>query len=463
MRVARSDPRLLLALAWLAGFTLIDSNIVSLALPDIARALDRPIGALAWVSTLSLLALAAMLLPAGRLNDRYGSRRTLGIGAAAFLLTTALAGVAPSFELLVLARFFQGLAGGILYTVSLAIAVTAFPPERRAGAIGIYFTSGALGAVIGPAVGGVLTDLGGWRLVFLAQLPLPLLVTVGAFALLPRHARVTTTAPIDLAGILAASVFIAAATLALLELALPGLLLAAVVTAAVAVVALAVFVRVERRTTAPAVPLSIFGNGRFVIGAVAGAGAWFAITSSTIYPALYLQLGRGLSATDAGLLLLASPIVSLLLFPFAGRIVAALSVDRALLVGLLLLVGSGAAMLAWGAGTPLWFVVATNLVVGGGLAITLVASAADALSQFTPAEAGTGSALFNSIRQLGAATGVALPAIAFELVAAGSRTAEASLAGSTAAFAVRLAFLVVPLALVVARLRPARADARAST
>jgi MFS family permease len=463
MRVARSDPRLLLALAWLAGFTLIDSNIVSLALPDIARAFDRPIGALAWVSTIYLLALAAMLLPAGRLNDRYGSRRTLGIGAAAFLLTTALAGVAPSFELLVLARFFQGLAGGILYTVSLAIAVTAFPPERRAGAIGIYFTSGALGAVIGPAVGGVLTDLGGWRLVFLAQLPLPLLVTVGAFALLPRHARVTTTAPIDLAGILAASVFIAAATLALLELALPGLLLAAVVTAAVAVVALAVFVRVERRTTAPAVPLSIFGNGRFVIGAVAGAGAWFAITSSTIYPALYLQLGRGLSATDAGLLLLASPIVSLLLFPFAGRIVAALSVDRALLVGLLLLVGSGAAMLAWGAATPLWFVVATNLVVGGGLAITLVASAADALSQFTPAEAGTGSALFNSIRQLGAATGVAVPAIAFELVAAGSRTAEASLAGSTAAFAVRLAFLVVPLALVVARLRPARADARAST
>lgn len=462
MRVARADPRLLLALAWLAGFTLIDSNIVSLALPDIARAFDRPIGALAWVSTIYLLALAAMLLPAGRLNDRYGSRRTLGAGAAAFLLTTALAGVAPSFELLVLARFLQGVAGGVLYTVSLAIAVTAFPPERRAGAIGIYFTSGALGAVIGPAVGGVLTDLGGWRLVFLAQLPLPLLVTIGAFALLPRHARATTRVRIDLAGILAASVFIAAATLALLELALPGLGLVALATAMVAVVALAVFVRVERRTTAPAVPLSIFANTRFVIGAVAGAGAWFAITSSTIYPALYLQLGRGLSATDAGLLLLASPIVSLLLFPFAGRIVAALTVDRALLLGLFLLVGSGAAMLAWGAATPLWFVVATNLVVGGGLAITLVASAADALSQFTPAEAGTGSALFNSIRQLGAATGVALPAIAFELVAAGSRSADASLAGSTAAFAVRLAFLIVPLALVVARLRPVRARAGAS-
>lgn len=463
MRVARSDSRLLLALAWLAGFTLIDSNIVSLALPDIARAFDRPIGALAWVSTVYLLALAAMLLPAGRLNDRYGSRRTLGVGAAAFLATTVFAGAAPSFELLVLARFLQGAAGGVLYTVSLAIAVTAFPPERRAAAIGIYFTSGALGAVIGPAVGGVLTDLGGWRLVFLAQLPLPLLVTIGAVALLPGTARsAASRAPFDLAGVLSASVFIATATFALLELALPGLGLAALATALLAAVALAAFVAIERRAVAPTVPLSIFGNARFVIGALAGAGAWFAITSSTIYPALYLQLGRGLSATDSGLLLLASPIVSLLLFPFAGRIVGALSVDRALLTGLLLLVASAGAMATWGAATPLWFVVATNLVVGGGLAITLVASAADALSQFTPAEAGTGSALFNSIRQLGAATGVAVPAIAFELVAAGSRTAEASLAGSTAAFAVRLVFLAVPLAVVLARLRPERARAGAS-
>src|SRR5688500_11711088 len=113
----RADPRLLLVLAWLAGFTLIDSSIVSLALPDIGRDFDRSVGELAWVSTGYLLALAATLLAAGRLNDRYGSRLILTVGGIAFLVLTAASGLAPSFELLVAARVGQGIAGGILYTV----------------------------------------------------------------------------------------------------------------------------------------------------------------------------------------------------------------------------------------------------------------------------------------------------------------------------------------------------------
>jgi MFS family permease len=150
------SPKSLLLLAWIAGFTLIDSSIVSLALPEIARELDRSIAELAWVSTGFLLALAASLLGAGRLCDRFGSRRVMIGGAAGFLATTAACGLAPVFELLLAARVLQGMAGGVLYTVSLAIAATAYPPERRAGALSIYFTSGALGAVLGPVAGGLL-------------------------------------------------------------------------------------------------------------------------------------------------------------------------------------------------------------------------------------------------------------------------------------------------------------------
>src|SRR5687767_3478038 len=117
----RSSPHWRLALAWIAGFTLIDSSIVSLALADIARDFDRPIGALAWVSTGYLLALAASLLAAGRLSDRYGARMVLTLGGIGFLITTAACGLAPSFELLIAARTLQGIFGGVLYTVSLAI------------------------------------------------------------------------------------------------------------------------------------------------------------------------------------------------------------------------------------------------------------------------------------------------------------------------------------------------------
>jgi MFS transporter, DHA2 family, methylenomycin A resistance protein len=442
---------LVLGLAWLAGFTLIDSGIVSLALPDIAREFDKPVGELAWVSTSYLLTLAAILLAAGRLNDRFGSRLVLAGGAIGFLVTTAAAGAAPTFESLVSARLAQGVFGGVLYTVSLAIAVTAFPPERRASAIGIYFTSGALGAVIGPVIGGFLTDLGGWRLVFYAQLPLPLLVALGALTLLPPSPGVKRA--FDFAGVASASIFISAATFALLQLASPRGSGLAIISGLVAVIALGAFVVIERQVAEPAVPLGTFANPRFVVATLAGAGAWFAITSSTIYPAIYLQLGRGISPTESGLLLLASPLVALAFFPFAGRAMRAVDLDRALQLGLVLLVAAAAIMVSWDATTSLWLVVATNLVTGAGLAITLVASAADAMSQFSPEEAGTASALFNSLRQLGAAMGVALPAVIFELAASGSRSPSAVLAGSTGAFAVRLAFLLVPLVVAAAAFR----------
>ncbi len=448
------DPRWLLALAWLAGFTLIDSSIVSLALPDIARDLDRSVGQVAWIATGYLLALAATLLAAGRLSDRYGSRPVLALGAMAFLLTTALCGLAPNFESLVAARVAQGVAGGILYTVSLAITVTAFPPERRAAAIGIYFTSGAFGAVIGPVIGGLLTDIGGWRLVFFAQLPLPAVVALGALVLLPTGGG--RAGRMDVPGIAMASVFIVGATFAMLQLAEPGGAALSAISAIVAVTALVAFVWIERRTDDPAVRLAIFGNPRFVVATAAGAAAWFAIMSAVIYPALYLQLGRGFSAGESGLILLAAPLVGLIGFPFAGSFVRSVGVDRALLLGLVLVVGGAVLMLTWNAGTPVWWIIATSLVNGLGIAITLVASATDALSQFTPEEAGTGSALFNSLRQLGAAMGVAIPAVAFEFVAAGSRTPDAALAGSGSAFAIRLIVLAIPLILlvVVSRRRP---------
>jgi MFS family permease len=456
MPTGRVDPRLLLALAWLAGFTLIDSGIVSLALPDIADDFNKSVGELAWVSTGFLLALSATLLAAGRLNDRYGSRLVLGTGALAFLILTAACAAAPTFELLIAARIGQGIAGGILYTVSLAIVVTAFPPERRAWAIGIYFTSGALGAVIGPVIGGLLTDLGGWRLVCWVQLPLPALVAIGAWLLLP--ARSGRAVSIDVPGLAAAATFMVAATFGMLELAVPGAAGIALVAGIVAIIALGAFVFIERRATEPAVRISIFGNPRFVTATTAGSVTWFAIMSSVTFAALYLQLGRGLSPADAGLLILTGPLVGLVLFPFAGRFVRWIGVDAATLFGLAILLTAAIGMLTWNATTPLWLVVGVLMLNGLGISTTLVASADDAMAQFSPAEAGTGSALFNSVRQLGAAMGVAIPAVAFEALAGGSRTPEAALSGSTAAFAVRVVVIALPLLLVLARW-PRRAGA----
>ncbi|MDP8904116.1 MAG: MFS transporter [Chloroflexota bacterium] len=455
-----NGPRARLALAWVAGFTLIDASIVSLALPDIARQFDRSIGDLAWVATAYLLALAASLLAGGRLSDRYSPRIVMAVGAVGFGVTTLLCGIAPTFELLVGFRAAQGVFGGIIYTVSLAIAATAFPPERRATAISIYFTSGATGAVLGPVLGGWLTDVGGWRVVFLAQLPLPLLVLAMTLAFLPRTPG--RREPFDVPGVISAGLFIAAASFAMLQLPTPNGVLSAALAALIAVLALVAFIAIEKRSPAPAVRLSIFRNPHFVVGSVCGAAAWFAIMSAIVYVALYLQFARGFEATQAGLILLAPPAVALIFFPFGGAAVRRLGVDRALLLGLGLMVGAGVAMIGWGAATDPWWLILVLVANGAGIAVTLVASATDALSQFAPSEQGTGSAVFNSLRQLGAAFGVAAPAVAFELVAQGSRAPDAALGGSAAAFSLRVAVLAIPLLLVLLRWRPAAVADRAA-
>jgi DHA2 family methylenomycin A resistance protein-like MFS transporter len=157
-----------------------------------------------------------------------------------------------------------------------------------------------------------------------------------------------------------------------------------------------------------------------------------------------------MSAADAGFVFLTGPLFALIFFPFAGRFVGWIGVRAAMLLGLALLVAAAVVMVSWSATTPIWLVIATLVINGAGISITLVSSADDALAQFSAAEAGTGSALFNSVRQLGAAMGVAVPAVAFEALAGGSRGSAAALAGSTAAFGVRLAVLALPLVLVLA-------------
>jgi len=258
----------------------------------------------------------------------------------------------------------------------------------------------------------------------------------------------------DVPGVAAASLFVVAFVFTMLQVPAAGAGLTVLVGAAVAVAALVAFILRERSTDEPAVQLAIFRNPRFVTATLAGAGAWFAIMAYTIYTAIYLQLGRGMEATPAGLLLLAGPLVGLLVFPFGGRIVGRLGVDQAQLLGLSVLVTSAVLRATWNDSTDVSFIFATNLVTGLGLSVTLVASATDALSQFAPSEAGTGSAVFNSLRQIGAALGVALPAVAFELVAAGSRSPDAVLSGSSAAFLLQIGVLAIPLGLILSRWRP---------
>jgi EmrB/QacA subfamily drug resistance transporter len=441
----------LLALTWLAAFTSqLDSGIVNLALPRVAEAFAVDLSSAAWLVTAYILPFAVSILAAGRLADRLGQRRVIAAGVLLFGLGSLIAGLAPTFVILLAGRAVQGVGAAGLLTVALAMVSSTYAPEERPRALGLFFSGGALGGVVGPIVGGVLADLAGWRAIFVTQLPLALLLLVLIIMLVSE--RRGPARSLDVPGLVLATVGLFGINVALLQgdewgWTSPPILVAWALT----LVALPAFVARERRAAEPAVRLSVFRSRAFVAASLAGAAAWFSIISVTILLALYLQGGRGLSATEAGLVIAPYPLAAFLAFPHAGRVARAFGIERVMVAGLILLAISGAAMIAFDAATPLPLVSAVGILGGVSTALVIVTSAAEAIAEFAPAEAGVASGIFNSLRQIGAAVGVAIPAAVFDIATGGVMSGPTAVSGGAAAFAVR-ALLLALVALLVAGL-----------
>ena len=170
-----------------AGFLAgLDTTAVNLALPDIQRTLAAGPGELPWVVNAFALLSAALLVTAGKLSDRFGRRRVFVVGLLAFAAASAACGLAPSALLLDLARAAQGAAAAAVTASGLAVLASSYPPPERGRALGVYSAIAALSFVVGPLVGGLLTDLSGWRAVFLANVPVAVLIAVAARVVLPE-------------------------------------------------------------------------------------------------------------------------------------------------------------------------------------------------------------------------------------------------------------------------------------
>jgi MFS family permease len=176
-----------LALSWLAAFTpILDLDVVTTALPRIGLAFGVGASELAWVVNAYIITFAISILAVGSIGDAIGRRRVLVGGAALFGLATAGAAMAPNLPVLLAMRALQGLGGSAMLTTSLAVVSTSFEGPVRARALGLYFSGGALGGVLGPVVGGVLVSAFGWRAMFAVQIPLAIRVALLALAVLPE-------------------------------------------------------------------------------------------------------------------------------------------------------------------------------------------------------------------------------------------------------------------------------------
>ncbi|MFC0032693.1 MFS transporter [Micromonospora chaiyaphumensis] len=392
--------------------TAIDAFIVNVALPVMQRDLHAGPAALEWVVAGYVLAVAAGLVTGGRLGDRYGRRRIFGLGLALFTTASVLCGLAPTAGVLVGARVLQGLAAALLMPQVLAIVRTSVAPAEQPKAFARYGLTMGLGAVFGQLIGGLLirADLWGldWRLCFLINLP----VGVVALALLRRvpESRQPATR-LDLPGAVLVSAALVALVLPLVEGREQGWPLWTWLSLAASAPLFALFVATQRRSAQPMVHLALFRERAFSVGLVATQVFWMGQASFFLILALYLQVERGLSALESGVVFTAIGAGYLATSTYAHRIAARLGRQVVTVGALIMVVGLYGMWAAAGHGTG-WLV--PGLAVDGiGMGIALAPLTTTVLSRVSPRHTGAAAGVLSTVNQTGNAVGVALIGIVF--------------------------------------------------
>jgi MFS family permease len=413
--------RWVLALSALASFMVVlDMLVVATALSTIRRDLGASLADLEWTVNAYTLSFAVLLMTGASLGDRFGRRRLFVVGLGVFTAASAACALAPSAGLLIAARTVQGAGAAIIMPLALALMNVAFPPERRGWAIGVYGGVTALAAIVGPLVGGAITQGLAWEWVFwlnvpigLAAIPLVLARTPESFgsgtgfsASSERPGAAnghSSRARLDLPGIVLGAV---AATGIVWALIRTGDAVPALAVGAVAGIA---FVVVERRSTAPMLPLRLFGVRSFAAGNAAIFFLNATLTGAIFFTAQFFQAASHLGPLAAGVRLLPWGVVPLLIGPRAGALADRFGERALMLAGAAALTAGMVSMAVVAAPgvSYLWMVVPMALA-GTGIGLGVPAMTRAVTSRVAPADLGKASGTFSTLRQFGGAFGVAV-------------------------------------------------------
>jgi EmrB/QacA subfamily drug resistance transporter len=298
----------------------LDGSIVNISLPQIQQAFRVDLATVEWVVVGYLLVIGAVLLPLGRLGEVLTFKRVYLAGFAIFTVASALCGAAPSEMALVAFRVLQGLGAGCLMAMGPAIIARTFGPGERGRALGLNAISVSIGLSLGPALGGLLTELGSWRAIFLVNIPIGVFAIVWAMRVLPAERRGKEQS-FDVTGAALSSVAVFALLLALIQGQSWGWTSPAILGLLVAFVVLgAAFLWVERRAVQPMIDLALFRIRAFSAGLASVIIAFSGLFTATFLLPFLLQQGSGYTPLEAGLLVTPIPIATAVVAPFSGTL-----------------------------------------------------------------------------------------------------------------------------------------------
>jgi MFS family permease len=411
-----------------------NGTAIMAALPTMQADLFLSSAGVQWTVNAYLVASATCIVLGGQAADWFGARLASMVGLALFGTASCIIAVADTQATVLTGRSLQGFAAAFAVPCTLAAVDSGAAPERRAQAIGAWTGFLMLGFSIGPLLGGALTHITGWRVIFWLNVLLMLVALAGMASAGSATMRASGTQGrrADWVGFILLATFMVALVFGLHEVpdarAAPLPLVGAFVLAAAAFVLL---LFVEARAEAPLVDLSFFARGGFVVGVAIGSLSMFSIMSLLLYFNLYAQSrdGLGLTALEAGASLLPLSAALLALAVLASAVTARVGLRNALTAGMALITIASAIIGAAIAEGGLLLLSIGFLVMGIGLAVPYASAPRLALSALSPAQAGQGSGIVNACTFLGGSVGVAGGAIAFALGGFGAVLTMIALAG----------------------------------
>ncbi len=389
----------------------IDVSAINVAFPSIRDDFGVPESTLGWIISGYNIAVASLLLVAGRYADSLGRKRLFIPGVAVFALGSMLSALAPNASFLIAARVVQGVGGAIIAPTAIAVVLPAFPANKRSTVIGLTGATGALGAVVGPALGAFLTDAWSWRGIFWINVPISALVLVLAPRLLDESKNPNATGKVDLVGVPIGTLGVGLVMFAIVRAESWGLVDARVLTTfSVGLVMIPILIRRSRTHPEPLLELELFRLRSFSSTNAALALYSMAFTSGFLANSLLLQELWGESLRTTGLALVPSPLLAAAVSPFAGRFA-----DR---VGHRWILSIGSA--ACGIGflsyvvtldeTPsTWSMfVPISILVGFGVGATIATWASAGLADVSPDQFGTANATVRTTQQVFYALGISV-------------------------------------------------------
>ena len=407
MRI-KKEWAILLTVLPMTFMTTLDSSIVNVALPTMAKELNTSMAGIEWVVTSYLIVICATILLFGKLGDVLGKTRIFKFGIGVFTIGSLLCGFSNTLFMLILSRLVQAIGAGAAMATNQGIITETFPPNERGRALGMTGTAVALGTMVGPTLGGLIVSIAPWEYIFLINIPIGILVYIGVIKILPFKKKASDF-KIDVKGSI---LFMISITLLFTSINFGQSLgftnMFIVMSFIISLILFAIFIRVEKISDNPMLDIKIFKNRLFSLSIFCGFTSFISIGAVNIILPFYYQEVLSLSPSAAGLMMTVSPIILAVVAPLSGYLSDKMGSEKISALGLSILSIGIISLVLFNVNTPLIVVGILVGLLSLGSGIFQSPNNSLIMSTVEKNELGIAGSINGLVRNLGTTNGIAL-------------------------------------------------------